>query len=170
MSQVHYVVYALADGSVRRSGMCQDYDLQAQAQDGEGVMLATADAIMVAEVNLQPVKDSASAQVDVAAETEREKLITGGSGQAMTYVAKNAEALGWLANNAYPTPFLTAEAAAIGSTVAALAAEVRDAAIAWQTAGAAIEGKRRKAKVDIQAATNIAEIHAAMQVDWSANT
>ena len=170
MSTVHYVVYALADGSVRRTGVCQDYDFEKQAQTGEGVMLATANAIIVAEVNLQPVKDSAAAQVDAAAEVEREKLITGGSGQAMTYIAKNAEALGWLANNAYPTPFLSAEAAAIGSTVAALAAEVRNSAIAWQTAGAAIEGKRRKAKVDIQAATNIAEIHAAMQVDWSANT
>ena len=170
MSQVHYVVYDTTTGAVRRSGLCQDYDLEKQAQPGEGVMLATADAIVVAEVNLQPVKDSAAAQVDAAAETQRETLITGGSGQAMTYMAKNAEALGWLANNAYPTPFLSAEAAAIGSTVAALAAEVRNAASAWATEGSAIEAKRRKSKMAIQAATNVAEIHAAMQVDWSALT
>ena len=164
------IIFDVATGAHHGNYMGPDNTAVSQKlPDGAAYMLVPVNA-WTTPPNLPPIKDHAASLVDMDAETQRQTLITGGSGQAMTYMAKNAEALGYLANNAYPTPFLSAEAAAIGSTVAALAAEVRDAAIAWQAAGAAIEAKRRKAKVDIAAATNVAEIHAAMQVDWSANT
>jgi hypothetical protein len=151
----HISTYMGADGSAKDQAL----------PPGAGFLIIPADGAGVVPV-LDPIKAYWAAEVDKAAEVQRETLITGGSGQAMTYMAKNAEALGWLANNAYPTPFLSAEATAIGSTVAALAAEVRDAALAWQAAGSAIEAKRRKAKVDILAASNIGEIYAAKLVEW----
>lgn len=168
MSQVHFVVYALVDGSVRRAGTCQDYDLAKQAGDGEGVTEATADAVIVAEINPDPVRNSLFAKIDADAEAARARFITPGSGQAMTYLAKQTEAAAYLANPAASTPFLTAEAAATGTTVAALAAVVDGNATAWLAVGAKIEAARRGAKMAVAAATNIAVMHAASQVDWAA--
>lgn len=164
----HFVVYNLATGSVLRAGTCLDQDFDGQAQAGEGVIEASASAIIVAEVNLQPVKDSAAAAVDLQAEEVRSRFLAIGSGQAMTYLAKQAEAVAVLANPSVPTPFLTAEADATGVTVAALAAVVQANAVAWQTIGAAIEAARRKARVEIEAATNVAEIHTAATINWQA--
>ena len=170
MSDVHYVVYDSTTGAVARSGTCQDYDLQKQAGPGQGVMLATADCIIIAEVNLDPVKASAANQIDEASEAVRAQFITPGAGQAMTYLTKQAEAAAYLADNAAPTPFLTAEAAATSTTVAALAAVVHARAVAWQTIGAKIEAARMGAKAAVSAATNVGEVAAAMAIDWTTVT
>lgn len=86
----------------------------------------------------------------------------------MTYLAKQAEAAAFLADSASWVPFLTAEAAATGTTVADLAAAVSANAEAWGTIGAAIEAVRRKAKVELEAASNLAEIAIAGAIDWAA--
>jgi hypothetical protein len=112
------------------------------------------------ESELAAAKAALLNDVDVWAERVRLRFITPGAGQAMTYIAKNAEAVVYLADNATPTPFLSAEAAAIDSTVAALALEVRDSAIGWQAAGAAIEANRRGLKVAIRTAGTFAELEA----------
>ena len=106
--------------------------------------------------------------VDEAAELARAQFITPGAGQAMTYLAKQAEAAAYLADAAAPTPFLTAEAAATSTTVAALAPVVHARALAWTTAGARIEAARMAAKAAIAAATTVGHLASAAAVDWAA--
>lgn len=164
----HFIVYSLADGKVLRAGTCQDQDFAGQAQPGEGVVEATNDATVVAEVNLNPVRATLLTAIDDAAEATRQQFITPGAGQAMTYLRKEAEAHAYVADSGAPTPFLTAEATARGITVAALAAEVIARAAAWTTIGPKIEAARMGAKEAVKDAANIADMHAAAQVDWAA--
>lgn len=164
----NFVVYAIATGEVLRSGTCQDADLerQANASLGEAVMEATADCIVVAEINLDPVRQALYQQIDAAAENVRLRFITPGAGQAITYIWKAQEAKAYLQDASAETPILTAEAAAVGTTVAALAAEVEAATQAWLNIGTKIEAARRAAKTEVAAASNIATMHAASQIDW----
>ena len=73
-----------------------------------------------------------------------------------------------LADPAAATTFLSAEAAAIGISVADLAHEVTAQADEWRPIGARIEAARRKAKVDLAAATNLTDIAAATMIEWQA--
>lgn len=164
----HFVVYDLATGNVLRAGTCLDQDLEAQAQPGEGVIEASADSVIVAEVNLDPVRNSLMAKIDAEAEDVRGRFITPGAGQAMTYLRKEAEAKAWLADHNAATPFLTAEAASTGTTVALLAADVAARAAAWSVIGPKIEAARLGAKKAVKAATNIGQMHAAATVNWQA--
>ncbi len=80
---------------------------------------------------------------------------------------REAEARAWSLDNDTTTPFLSAEAAARGVTIADLAAEVIQLADAWVAIGAAIEGLRMGAKAAVGRATNLGAIVAAGKVDWS---
>lgn len=164
----HFIVYDQATGAVLRSGICQDADLAAQARDGEAVIEATSNAVVVAEVNLTPVRDALLAQIDADAEATRMRFITPGAGQAMTYLRKEAEAKAYLAGDPAPTPFLSAEAPARSMTLADLAAEVASRAAAWQGIGPKIEAARLAAKKAVQEATNISDMHQAAVIDWTA--
>lgn len=165
----HFVVYEIATGRVTRSGTCQDQDFEAQALPGEAVMEATSDAIIVAEINLDPLRDFASAQVDEDADAFCLRYVTGGVTQSMRYQQKLAEAKAWrTGGDPANFPFLAAEAAATGQTIGALAATVLAKAAEWLAIGAKVEAARMKAKADIASAQNAAQIHAAAQVDWPA--
>lgn len=164
-----FIVYEIATGKFLRSGNCQDDALDQQALGpGEAAMLAGPDSLIVAEVNLAPVRTTLCAKIDAEAEAFRSQFITPGSGQAMTYLAKQAEAAAVLTDPSVQTPFLTAEADATQTTVAELAAVVAENAAAWAVIGAKIEGVRRCAKINVEAADNIAVMHAASQIDWAA--
>lgn len=165
-----FIVYEIATGKFLRAGNCQDdaLDQQVEGRPGEAVMEATRDLIVVAEMNLDPVRVTLCAKIDAEAESVRGRYITPGSGQAMTYLAKQAEAAAFLADPSVKTPFLTAEADATETTVADLAAVVAQNAAAWAVIGAKIEGVRRCAKIAVEAADNIAVMHAASQIDWAA--
>lgn len=97
--------------------------------------------------------------VNAHAETVRNLFLTPGSGQAITYARKEGEARAWTPE-ADPTgfPFLSAEAAATGATLADTAALVLAQANAWVTIGAAIEGNRRGLVVAIDAAADLAAL------------
>lgn len=164
----HFIVYSPSTGAVLRSGICNDADFEQQAGEGEAVIEAGADSIVVAEVNLDPVRRTLYAKIDAQAETVRSLFITPGSGQAITYLRKEQEAAAYLADPNASTPILTAEAQAVGVTVAELAAEVSQNAQAWAVIGAKIEAARRGAKVAVETAPNIAAIHSASQIDWNA--
>jgi hypothetical protein len=164
----HFVVYNPTTGSVLRSGVCQDQDFDAQAMPGEAVMEATSDAVIVAEVNLDPLRAAMNAKIDREAEEFRLKFITPGAGQAVTYIWKSMEAQAWLADPNAPVPIIEAEATATGSTVAAVVAEVTAAMGQWKAIGALIEGARRGAKKAVAEAANVSEIHAAGTVNWLA--
>ncbi|QCI92321.1 hypothetical protein [Novosphingobium sp. EMRT-2] len=107
------------------------------------------------------------AAIDQQAEATRGEFITSGSGQAMTYLRKEAEAAAYLADNSAVVPFLTAEALATGVTVAALAAVVAARAAQWAAIGPRIEAARMAAKQAVAAAANIAAAVSAAHVDWA---
>lgn len=109
-----------------------------------------------------------AARIDAQAELVRQRFLTPGAGQAMTYQRKEAEARAWLADDSVPTPFLSAEAPARGMTVAALAAEVVALADAWVAVGSVIEGLRMGGKAALADATTLGAIVAAAQIDWDA--
>ena len=117
-------------------------------------------------VQLAVARARCIAKIDVDAEAARAPFLTPGTGQAMTYTYKAAEAKAWSADNAAPTPFLSAEALARGMTIADLAAEVLASIGAWTAIGARIEAARMGAKVAIAAAGDIDAIEAAVTIDW----
>lgn len=111
--------------------------------------------------DLSAIKADLCAAACEMAETARNRFITPGSGQAITYARKEAEARSWApGGEAISVPFLAAEAEAIGATIDDLAALVVAQADAWVAAGAAIEARRRGLMVAIQAAETRTELDA----------
>lgn len=104
-------------------------------------------------------------QVNERAEQVRGMHLTPGSGQAITYARKEEEARRWTEEaDEAGFPFLSAEAAATGATLAETAALVLAQANAWVMLGSAIEGHRRGLVVAIEAAETLEEIDIAG--DW----
>lgn len=165
----HFIVYDKDTGTVLRSGVCADADFELQVQNpNEGVIEATADAVVVAEVNLEPVRESAYNRIDAEAEKYSLNFITPGASQAMRYMEKRTEAASWVpgVSDENDFPFLSAEAIATGVTVDEIATAVNANANQWRVIGSRIEAARLKAKKQVREATNIAEIHASAQIDW----
>ncbi len=150
--------HALPDGCDLPAGVVELPRLPGQWEVWDGSAFAIAEGAVAA---LQ-------ARIDGEAEAVRQQFITAGSGQAMTYLRKEAEARAWLADNAAETPFLSAEAAATGTTLAQLAPVIVARADAWAVIGPRIEAARLAAKQAIAAATSAEEINMAAAVDWAA--
>ena len=142
--------------------------------------------IIVAEEALPPApgmtldqaKAVATEVVNRAAEAARLTFITAGSGQAMVYLSKEAEARAWVAagSPAQPQagqyPMLEAEVAAAtaagdGDTLADAAAAVISAAEAWRLIGASIEQHRRMRVRRIAKADTVAEAEAEAVWTWA---
>lgn len=121
-------------------------------------------------LDMEGIKALAAARIDTSAEAVRSRFITIGSGQAMTYNEKAEEAKAYSLDDTVPTPFLTAQASALGITVEQLAGEVLAKHAEWKIIGARIEGTRMGAKAALGVATNLAEIAEAMNIDWNALT
>lgn len=167
--QEYYICFDKTSGNILWRGQGPEGATAAQpAHDVMTYMQVPQAALLGTDVDMDVVKTYCGRQVDAGAEAVRSQFLSAGTGQAMTYLAKQTEAAAYLANNAVSTPFLTAEAAATGMTVDALAVVVAAQTAAWQTLGAKIEAARRGAKVAIAAAENIAEIHDAHLIDWQA--
>ena len=110
-------------------------------------------------------------QVDAQAETTRLLWITPGSGQALTYEQKRAEAermAGDPAPEPEAYPMLAAEVGITAATLSAVGALVRARAAAWTAIAAQIESLRLQAKAAVMAANNAAEARAAAAVTWPA--
>lgn len=120
--------------------------------------------------DLTRMKVLAMEEIDAAAEVARRRFITTGAGQAMEYMATEAEALAFDAGGPGPFPFLEAECDALGRkvTLAQVSAGVLDQVAAWRAAGAAIKSLRRTAKMMIEAAKTPAEVAAATVIVWPA--
>ena len=120
-------------------------------------------------IDLSALKASLCLLIDEAAETERAKHITPGSGQAMTYQAKAAEALA-LETDSSPSevnyPLLSAEVGITGQDLPAVGEAVRAAYAQWLAIGAAIERARLGAKAAVMAATSEGAVRAAAAVQW----
>jgi hypothetical protein len=122
---------------------------------------------------LAAAKATASAEIDADAEAARLRFITPGAGQSLEYAATEAEARAFVAAGgtgepeAYP--WLNAERLAAGgtATVAQVAQQVLALADAWRASGAEIKRIRRAAKLQVEAATTIAAVRAALAgTDW----
>lgn len=144
-----------------------------QMRDGEGNPLPV--ETMAAMLrrrwgdDLAQVRAGALAEIDAAAESARGAFITRGAGQAMEYLATEAEARAFMAGAAGPFPFLDAERDALGGavTLAQVAAEVLAQAAAWQVVGGAIKRTRRAGKLAIEASGSVEDIALALAaVTW----
>ncbi|QQM29282.1 hypothetical protein JET14_13190 [Martelella lutilitoris] len=124
----------------------------------------------------QPAADRAatcaylSASVDAAAELERSKYITAGSGQAMAYIEKARQAAAYLAAEAPDEadyPLLVAEVGITGKTVANVATVVDTAYRDWIVIGGAIEAARLAGKKAIAEAEDAEAAQAAYDaIEW----
>ena len=161
-----------AQGNVAGLYNCPDIlSLEMQKPAGGSVYEVPYETIASNPFNFDPLRKMLCDRIDAAAEVARSKFITSSPGQAMTYIAKSAEAIAYRNDNTVPTPFLCAEAAAIGITVNELASEVSHMTFLWELNGSMIEATRRKAKIAVQtAADDVKAIYAASVVEWESLT
>ncbi len=121
---------------------------------------------------LEEVREAALRAVDQAAEAARMQFITPGEGQAWTYQRKEREAEAFIVAsipNAADYPVLAACIPGDGSDLATVAQTVLTARDAWLQVGAAIEGIRRAAKTQVEAAINAAAIQTILDgLNWPA--
>lgn len=120
--------------------------------------------------DLTPLKEEAKSRIDAAAEKERGKYITLGSGQAMVYDQKAKEAELYMTDENIPhgeIPHLVAEAEVNDITIFDQAVVYLTMRQQWLTISPIIESKRLKAKEAISAATNPEEIALSEVVDWT---
>ena len=133
---------------------------------------------------LDEVLQDLQTKVDESAEKERQKYITGGSGQSMTYTEKFNQAVDfskkWQAHMKNPAQepepnendylLLKAGLGIDGSTLIEVAAKVTYAYAVWQQIGAAIEGVRLKSKLAISEAKTAEEAQAIFEaIEWPKN-
>lgn len=110
------------------------------------------------DIDLSTLKSNLKGTIDSAAEIERRKYITAGSGQAMTYMQKADGAARYLAAVdpvAVDYPLLSAEVGITAPTVVEVATIVNAAFAQWQQIGSAIEAARLGTKAAIDAADTV---------------
>ncbi len=162
----NYIVFNTASGEILRGGEAPGELIPLQAGDGETSIEVPRGVLSWPDLDLELYRQHLYVQIDASAELVRTQFITPGSGQAMTYLKKEAEAAAYLADNTVPTPFLSAEATATGVTLPDLAALVNLRAQQWGQVGPIIEGTRLGAKKAVETATDIASIYQASVIDW----
>lgn len=154
-------------------------DLTAQcAWDGSAITypdaiktdVASAISALTGSEALTSLKSGFSSAVDDDAERCRLKFITGGTGQAMTYQAKAAEAKACL-SDASPLaanyPLLSAEVGITAPDLPGVAAVVDAAYTQWLKLGAQIEAARLGGKKAIESSTDAESAKAAYErVTW----
>lgn len=174
----------LIDFIAERAGktVAEVLDRVSLADDGEGPYIARWDAslgtkptktqiaaALEADMPLDRVKQQLKASIDAAAEAERQKYLTPGEGQAMTYQEKSKEVAAYRADPAPQEsdyPFLMAGIGVNGSTLVEVVKTVEDRRAAWVTLGAGIERARELAKLAVDEATTEAAARAAADVTW----
>jgi hypothetical protein len=113
--------------------------------------------------DLSAFKAALKSQIDAAAEAERLKYITPGSGQAITYARKVEQAKAVLAAaDPQPAdyPMLAASIGIDGADIVAVANTVVAMDAAWEMIGAAIETTRLTAKQAVDLAETAADARA----------
>lgn len=145
-------------------------------RDGDRIIAAVADIWNAREartaleeiivLTLEEHRAASIYELDKATEGVRDKFITRGPGQAMTYQEKGDEAADFVAAG-YPAdlstyPFLQAEVNATGKTPAQAADDILAQKSAWIVVGAAIEEERLRGKISINAAVDKDAITAAL--------
>lgn len=120
--------------------------------------------------NLAKAKETAKLKVDAAAEAARLRVVTPGSGQAMTYLRKADAATAFLAGDTLSDQQLQRledEAARLGITVQQAAETLAATAAAWEGLDATIDNIRLVAKLNIDNATTGAAVDAVLStLSW----
>lgn len=127
--------------------------------------------------SLEEVKPAALARIDAEAEAERLRHVTPGAGQAMVYMAKEAQARACLADPAPDPQDYPLLACTIGierhpvtgdlaTTVQEVAAIVIAVAGGWAQVAAGIEAARLAAKAAVEAAQSSEEVAAVFPIVW----
>lgn len=132
-----------------------------------GEIIETQDAAPI--IDLDAVKAMMISKIDAEAERARLAHITGGAGQAMSYLQKAAEAKACLADagpDSAAYPLLAAEIGITAPTLGEVAQVVAAAHNGWTVIGAQIEALRLGAKAAVSAATDAATAEAAALIDW----
>lgn len=111
----------------------------------------------------------ARAEIDAAAGVARARFITVIPGQVESYNAKYREAQAYLAgggaSSAQAFPWLTAEAAASGSTLSATAGRIKERGDAWNlVVGPCIEALRTGGKLQLSELATIAAVIQATRI------
>jgi len=119
---------------------------------------------------LADAKARACAAIDSAAEAARDRYITPGAGQAMTYLRKEAQARAFAAAGyAGTVPALVqAKAAASGLTARQAADLIVATADAWEAKAAQIEQAREAGKGAVSAAVDTAAVTSAREAGLEA--
>ena len=118
---------------------------------------------------LDGLKAALKISIDAAAEAERQKYLTPGEGQAMTYQEKAREVEAYrAATNPQDSdyPFLMAGIGVNGETLADVVDTVEARRDLWVRLGSAIEQKRELAKLAVDQSTSEDEARTATIVDW----
>lgn len=119
--------------------------------------------------SIETVKVAAAQRIDADAEAARLRYITGGSGQAMTYQQKAAEAAAALAaTDPDPAdyPLIVAEIGITAPTLLEVATVIDGAYQQWRVVGAAIEALRLGGKAAVAAAMTVEDVQAAADITW----
>ena len=115
---------------------------------------------IVEPVDVNSLKPPILASIDSDAEIARQKYITRGAGQAMTYQSKVAEAIRYHETNGQGDyPFLNEEVGITGDTLAEVAATILTMHHEWQIIGGQIERERLAAKKAVELATTVTELN-----------
>jgi malonyl CoA-acyl carrier protein transacylase len=169
MASETWVVWDITTGEERWRSQGQTGEASKQElPPGLAAMVVPMEAIAGPTVDLATLKAYLYYKINMEAEAFSQQLVpVMGVNQAVTYMRKATEAAAYLANPESPTPILSIEASVMGTTVSQEAQAVAATVGPLTILGAAIEATRRKAKKNVEAATNLAEINTASQVDWA---
>lgn len=118
---------------------------------------------------IEAARTEAIQKIDENAEAARLRYITGGSGQAMTYQQKAAEAAAALAaTDPDPAdyPLIVAEIGITAPTLLEVATVIDGAYQQWRVVGAAIEALRLGGKAAVAAAMTVEDVQAAADISW----
>lgn len=138
-----------------------------QTDDALQAVLAPYGLFLQGNLGLAAIKLDLKALVDKLAEHERLKYITGGAGQALTYMQKSDEArryLGETEPDPIDYPLLLSEVGVTAPDLNGVATIVSNAYKQWQRIGAAIESVRLGSKAIIDAAETESEARAALEM------
>jgi len=119
-------------------------------------------AAQAAAAALQDRKEGALARIRQLSGETRATYISVIPGQEMIYLAKEREAVAYLAGDPGDFPFLSAEVGETGETLTQVAQVVLNLAAGWRVIGAEIEALRVRANAAVNAAATLAEVDAAL--------
>lgn len=138
------------------------YDVDRGVLQVMGTTQERLDAAVAAYDPLPEIRARAAADIDAAAGAARARYITIAPGQEATYLLKAQQARDFqAAGHAGPVPSLVqAEADATGETAEAACERIRAEEAAWVAKAAQIEAVRRRGKIQVAAAADVAAVAA----------